>query len=142
MQPILIMHNMIKKIKPGPAKGTSYKEAKRSFEFGQRLYEIRNRKGLTQQELATKMGTSKRIISYLERQAKNPTVEMIRKISDALEVPQRVFFDDKTINSIEETPPVIKSLKMELPKLSKLPRKEQESLTLIIKSFLAKQKVG
>jgi transcriptional regulator with XRE-family HTH domain len=128
--------------KKGPRKGSSFKEPK-PYSFGQKLYDIRTRKGLTQRELAERLNTSVRIISYYEREAKNPTIEFIEKAANALDVPKKVFFEDiATLNKIPQTPEVIKSLRMLLPKLKNLSRKKQESLVVVINSLLAEDKEG
>lgn len=138
------MQLMKTKKKPGPKKGVSYKNLERPYDFGKRLYEIRKRKNLTQQQLADQMEVSVRVIKYLEREAKNPTLENIKKLSKALGVSQKTFFDDKAIESIEETPhsQVIRPLKSAIPELSKLPRKDQKSIVDIINTFVAKNKLA
>jgi transcriptional regulator with XRE-family HTH domain len=126
--------------KRGPQKGSSFKDPK-PYSFGQRLYEIRKRKGLTQKQLAEKLGTTVRAVSYYEREAKNPTLEQIEKVAAALEVPKKVFLEESTkpLDEIPETPTVIKSLRQVLPKLQNLPRKKQESLVVVINGLLSEK---
>jgi transcriptional regulator with XRE-family HTH domain len=54
--------------------------------FGRTLAAARRKKGLTQVELAMRLETTSRTISYYERESKNPSLEMVKKIADALAV--------------------------------------------------------
>lgn len=127
--------------KKGPKKGAKY-NMERPYSFGKRLFELRKKRGLTQIELAEKMGTTLRGVSYYEREAKNPTIDVIEKAAKALGVPKKYFLDDNFKAEIQEVPPVIKSLKQRLPKLNHLPRKDQENLVGVIDGFLAKRKLA
>jgi transcriptional regulator with XRE-family HTH domain len=125
--------------KKGPKKGSSFKEPK-PYPFGQRLYTIRKRKGLTQKELAGRADTTVRAVSYYERQAKNPTLEVIERLAAALEVSPQLFIESAPrIEAVPQAPRVIKSLRLLLPELKKLPRKKQESLVVVIKGMLAEE---
>lgn len=123
----------------GSKKGSKYNE-NHAFPFGKILHSIRKKRGLTQPELAEKMGSSVRTVSYYEREAKNPTMEMIEKFAKALNVPVKAFIDKSTANKVEAVPQVIRPLKQRLTKLATLPRKEQEHLVSVIDGSLAKQK--
>jgi transcriptional regulator with XRE-family HTH domain len=126
--------------KRGPRKGSSFSEAK-PYSFGQKLFEIRRRKGLTQRELAQKIGSTVRAVSYYEREAKNPTMELLEKVSAALDVPAKAFVDGNaiTVDKGAQTPDVIKSLRQILPQLPRLPRKKQESLVVVINGLLSEE---
>lgn len=50
------------------------------------LKRIRKSKGLSQQELADKLNTSKQVISRYERGERDPKTDMLFKLSDALNV--------------------------------------------------------
>ncbi|WP_129408057.1 helix-turn-helix domain-containing protein [Marinitoga lauensis] len=54
--------------------------------FGERLKELRKLKKITQKELATKCETSQSLISEYEKNLKQPTAEMIKKIAIVLDV--------------------------------------------------------
>jgi transcriptional regulator with XRE-family HTH domain len=112
----------------------------RKHSFGQKLYELRKKRGLTQSELAAKMDTTLRGVSYYEREVENPSMELIERAAKALGVQKKYFIEDNVKIKVEETPPVIKSLKATIPKLSSLPRREQESLAMVINSFIEKNK--
>lgn len=73
------------KTRRGPKRGSNFKSAHR-YPFGQALAAIRLKKGLTQAELAKLMGTTVRVISHYEREAKNPTAETVKKLAEALNI--------------------------------------------------------
>ena len=118
----------------GPKKG--YKNS-HSYAFGRKLYEVRSQKGFTQQQLAEKLGISVKTISFYERRVKSPTMDFIAKVSEALGVAQKVFLNESGTELIyKNNPQPIKSLRSKVPQLGLLPRKDQESLTAVIDSFL------
>jgi transcriptional regulator with XRE-family HTH domain len=53
--------------------------------FGARLREMRIERGLTQPEIAARVGTSASNISDLERGIKVPTLTTVARLADALE---------------------------------------------------------
>ncbi len=54
--------------------------------FAKRIEELRTSKGWSQGELAKKFGTSAAIVGRYERGGSTPSIEVARKIADALEV--------------------------------------------------------
>jgi len=54
--------------------------------FGKRLMEVRKKKGLSQEDLATLIGTKGPAIGRYERGAANPTIEVAIRLADALDV--------------------------------------------------------
>ena len=78
--------------KRGPKKGMKFHDGYR-YEFGKYLAHERIRKGLTQAELADRMGTTVRVISHFEREVKNPPTDTVKKLSEALRLPvERLLF--------------------------------------------------
>jgi len=59
---------------------------KSSFNFGQNLKVLRKKRGLTQLELAEKVGLTLRAISYYETENKYPPTALLSAISRTLEV--------------------------------------------------------
>ena len=66
-------------------------------DFGDHLKELRNQKGLSQEELAEKVTMHKTHISRYERNLAKPTVEVIKNLCNALDVSadQLVFGDQQ-----------------------------------------------
>ena len=54
--------------------------------FAKRIEEVRTSKGLSQAELAKKFGTSAAVVGRYERGGSTPSIEVARKIADALDV--------------------------------------------------------
>ena len=107
-------------------------------EFCVRLQTIRKKRGLTQEELALKLGVPKRKITYYEREAKNPTMQFVEAAAKALDVTPKDLIDSKSKIKIEEVPAVIKSLKPKIQKIAELPRKDQESIANILDALFVK----
>jgi transcriptional regulator with XRE-family HTH domain len=54
--------------------------------LGEELRRVRERAGLTQEELAFKAGVHRTYVSLLERNKKSPTLNMLFRLCDVLEV--------------------------------------------------------
>lgn len=54
---------------------------------GENIRKLRRKKGLTQAELANKMGVSQQMVNQYENGKLNPKLETAKKIASALEVP-------------------------------------------------------
>ena len=54
--------------------------------FGQRLARFRARSGLSQRELAEKLGVSRDLVGYYERRCANPTADILQRLCVILEV--------------------------------------------------------
>jgi ribosome-binding protein aMBF1 (putative translation factor) len=66
--------------KPGTAKRDQLEAGYQSFKIGALIHEARLEKGLTQQELAEKVGTTKSYISRLENNVKEVRLSTLQKI--------------------------------------------------------------
>ena len=113
-----------------------------SFDFGRRLKAVRQKKGLTQAQLAQKMGLTLRAITYYEGESTNPSLQFIENAAKTLGVSQAALLgsDTKEIGSLptNEEKGLIKALKQRLTKLNSLSKKDQESLVSVIDGLLAK----
>jgi transcriptional regulator with XRE-family HTH domain len=68
--------------------------------LGRRLRALRRLKRLTQHDLAHEVGISVSMLSTIERGAKYPRVELIRKFARVLEVPlEELFVLPEMLNS-------------------------------------------
>lgn len=59
---------------------------KLSVKLGQRLAELRSRKGFTQERLAYDAGLNRAYVGYIERGERNPSVETMFKLATALKI--------------------------------------------------------
>ena len=114
----------IMKTKPGPKRGRKLKGTN-PFIFGQILMRLRRKQGMTQKELAEKMGASIRMISYFEREMSNPEMETIEKLSRALNVPkEKIIKPDK--QSELHSPIANRTLEKRLRVVEGLPEEDQK----------------
>lgn len=70
--------------------------------FGKRLKEIRKSSGLSQAELASKIGVDEKYISRLETSTSTPSFAMIIKLSDTLNTDIESFFKFNHLKTREE----------------------------------------
>lgn len=64
----------------------AYDELGPEFAIIEKLIEMRLKHGLTQAQLAKRLGTKQSAISRLERGTYNPTLSFLNKLADALDV--------------------------------------------------------
>lgn len=65
---------------------------------GEAIRRIRERKGLSQEELAHRAGVHRTYVGGVERGERNPTVESLKKIADGLGVaPEEVLAEAATV---------------------------------------------
>jgi ribosome-binding protein aMBF1 (putative translation factor) len=74
----------------------AYDETRRSYEFGVFARTLRKAAGLTQKELATRMGTTASAIARLEAGGTSPTFATLEHLADALGVQLRLEVADAT----------------------------------------------
>ena len=63
--------------------------------FGRRVRELREAAGLLQSTVADRAGVSGPYLSGVENGHRNPTLDVIAALADALGVPIRTLFDDE-----------------------------------------------
>ena len=80
------------------------------MELGERIRQRRKELGLSLRELADRVGLTASFLSQIERDLASPSLDSLRKISDALEVPIFHFLIDPE----EEHPVVRRSQRAEL----------------------------
>lgn len=68
--------------------------------FGAKLKELRTQRGLSQEELAALLGTSKQVLSRYEKSQRTPKLDTVQQYAKKLAVPVLYLVDD----SIEELP--------------------------------------
>lgn len=82
--------------------------------LGERIREFRKNKGFTQEQLAEMIGVEPRHISRIEGGYNSPSIERLAKISDALDIPIKEFFNFMHLNTpdkrIEDIDKLIKNM--------------------------------
>ena len=62
------------------------------FQLGQKIQRIRKSKGITQEMLAEEIGVSQNYITYIETAISKPSLKILMKIADALQVKVKDLF--------------------------------------------------
>jgi transcriptional regulator with XRE-family HTH domain len=70
-----------------------YDESGPEFELVRLIIEKRNEQGLTQEELARRIGTRQSAVSRLEKGDYNPTLSFLRKVARALDTELHISLD-------------------------------------------------
>ncbi len=65
--------------------------------FGNRIRELRQAKGMTQEDLADRCGLFRTYMSRIETGKANPTLTMIHALADSIGVPVQALFDAVTM---------------------------------------------
>lgn len=74
-------------------KGIKARYSKRLVSFGKHLKTIRDKKGMTQEQIAFQSGVSFTTINKLENGHLNPTLATVFAIADSLKVDVKELFD-------------------------------------------------
>lgn len=61
--------------------------------FGARIKQLRDEQGITQEELAERVGVFRTYMSRIETGVANPTLDMIHALADTLRVPVAALFE-------------------------------------------------
>ncbi len=72
--------------------------------IGQKIRDLRNEKGLTLAALAVITGVSTSLISQLERGGINPSISLLKAVSDALETPLASLLEEEGLPSPKPSP--------------------------------------
>ena len=104
--------------------------------LGERLRRFRQARGLTQAELARRVGISRRMMAYYEIQGGSPSSELLRKLADVLDVAMDVLAGRQETRkplSPPESPRLLKRLK----RLEELPPHDQKAVLHMIDMMAA-----
>lgn len=108
-------------------------------EIGRRIKRIRVERGLTQKELASKVGIDFTYIGKIERGEQLPSLKILLKIADALSLPFGCFLEDKDMVAAFELANGWKNLIKDerwLNLLKTLPLLHEDDLPLITEIIL------
>jgi len=107
--------------------------------LGERLMNIRKSKGMTQVELAKKIGTIQSLISDYERERLRPNPEMLARLAIALDVTTDEIIGLKPIKA-ETFEPSLKVVKR-MRAVEDLPPSKQKKVLSVIDTFLENEKL-
>jgi len=111
--------------------------SKKNDSFGQRLAELRKLRGLTQVQLAEKLGSTQRAITYYENEAEYPPVETIVELARILSVSTDELLGLKITKPTQEvvditTDPELRRLWRKFQQVAEWPEKDQNAVIRII----------
>ena len=77
-----------------PAARAAYEQAHAAYEVGRMVHELREARGLSQRELAERMGTTQSVVGRLEAGGSRPTIVTLERVAHALGLRLEVRFED------------------------------------------------
>jgi ribosome-binding protein aMBF1 (putative translation factor) len=72
----------------------AYNDARRAYQLGQEVRALREAMGLSQRELAERMGTTQSVIARLEGGGSRPSLTTLERIAEALGMTIEVHFKE------------------------------------------------
>ena len=106
--------------------------------FGQRMAALRQERGMSQTELAARLNMSRAMVTYYERKAKNPTVDIIQKIANALGVSVDELLNSNGSKSKGKPGPA-SVLEQQISQVKQLPRSKQKFVVDFLDTFLGRE---
>jgi transcriptional regulator with XRE-family HTH domain len=82
---------------------------------GKILKELRERAGMSQRDLAEKVGKSQQAIQQYEREKATPKLSTAKAIAEALQVPLDTFYSNHELANLTQNLPVYRALNVENP---------------------------
>lgn len=73
--------------------GTTLSTTNLHREFGNKIQQLRKQRGLSQEDLAFKVGVDRSYMGFIERGEKNATLDKIIKIAKAFNIKVKDLFD-------------------------------------------------
>lgn len=106
--------------------------------FGQRLAALRKQRGWTQSELAERLGTTVKMVTYYEREAHNPTHKTIDAIAKVFRVSSAELMGQSNLKNNGHKPGPPSRLQQLTHRLSRLPRPKQKLVMEMLEGVLQK----
>jgi transcriptional regulator with XRE-family HTH domain len=116
--------------------------AKPSQTFGQRLAELRRLRGLTQVQLAEKLNSTQRAITYYENEASYPPVDTIIELAKILGISTDELLGVKngkateSVDSVND--PELRRLWRKFQQIAQWPEKDRNAVIRLINSLSSK----
>lgn len=103
--------------------------------FGKRLSAVRRSKGLTQQQLADRLGIKRSLIDYYETRSPNPALDFIERAAAALEVSVAELLGSQP-NASRSKPGPASQLQRKFEQVKLLPREKQKFILQFLDTVL------
>lgn len=104
--------------------------------FGQHLAAARKAKGLSQEQFAKLLGTTRTAVDYYERRAINPSIDLIRRCADALGFAASEFVGDEAATATPRKRGPKSELEQRMEVVAKLPRARQRKILEVVDALL------
>jgi len=79
-----------------PAARAGYEKARLAYELGRQVRELREAQGVSQRELADRMGTTQSVIARLEGGGSKPSISTLERVAVALEASLQVSLQPRS----------------------------------------------
>ena len=104
--------------------------------FGQKLATLRKARGFSQEELASRLDTTRANLAYYERKAGNPTLDFILRCAEVLEVSATELISNESSISPKKPGPKSK-LEKQFDHITQLPRQRQQFVSKVLEELLS-----
>ena len=102
--------------------------------FGERLSTLRTAHGLSQVDFAAKVGSTREMVNYYERRAKNPTADFVQKAAKILGVSVDELLGVKPLTPRKPGP--ASKLQQKIDRLRQLPETKQKLVLDLLDTVL------
>ena len=109
---------------------------KKPPQFGQRLIELRKKRGLAQGEFAEVLGVTPQAVEYYEHRAKNPSLDLLVKLAGALDLSVSELIGETEEKSRRRKPGPPSALEERIDRLRQLPKAQQETVLKMLDGLL------
>lgn len=82
-----------------PGARAAYEQARLSYELGRQVRELRESVGISQRELAARMGTTQSVIARLEAGGSKPSLSTLERVAEAVGKTVEVRFRERAAAS-------------------------------------------
>jgi transcriptional regulator with XRE-family HTH domain len=112
----------------------------RRTNFGDRLATAREEAGLTQSQLAHKLGTTQRVITYWERGTVALRADQLRALADLLDVSADYLLGKESSKPHNSGP--VGKMRQLFEAASRLPRSQQQKIAAVLEAFVNQHSNG
>ncbi len=105
--------------------------------FGKKLRECREAKGLSQQDLAKRMGSVHTVIGRYERDEMKPSIDVVKKLADELDTTVGYLIGEAKETKLLKDPVMLQRFN----EINELPERDKECVYSLLDAFIAKNKM-
>src|SRR5262249_5971688 len=100
--------------------------------FGRRISTLRKERGLSQEQFARLLGTTRGMVEYYERRARNPSLEVVQQVAQVLGATVAELAGEDSQKKPRTHPGPISKLEERFEQIRRLPRRQQAFILKII----------